>query len=113
MFCRDQQRPSFLVASPRCHDEGRFLVPAAMVDEVLDTLISTDVEIPGIPGSVAASLRRVLDDDLLGGTATHRQFLHALIGDRGAGVPIRMQWEQKPVIIVDEGRLYFVFEIGR
>src|SRR3989440_2050973 len=32
-----------------------------------------------------------------------------LIGHSGAGVPISMEGEQKPIVIVDESRINFVF----
>src|ERR1700675_2092703 len=35
--------------------------------------------------------------------------MHTLIGHGGAGVPVSMEGEQKPIVIVDESRLNFVF----
>ena len=82
--------------------------PAAVVDQVLDAVVFTDVEIPGVAGRVTADFRGILHRNQLGRAGAHRQFLHALIGHAGALVPVSMEGEQSPIVIVDETRVDFV-----
>ncbi len=84
-----------------------------MVDELLDALLFADIEIPGIAWRVTAGFRGILHRDQFGRAGANRQFLHTLIGHGGTGVPIGMEREQKPVIIVDESGFDFVLHLVR
>src|SRR6266478_1861509 len=81
---------SFLVALPRCDDGAWLLRPAAVVDELLDAAIFANVEVPGIAGRVTA-FRGILHRDQLSRPIAQRQLFRALIGHRGAPVPVSMQ----------------------
>src|ERR1700757_1785181 len=35
--------------------------------------------------------------------------MHTLIGHGGAGIPVSMEGEEKPIVIVDESRIDFIF----
>src|SRR5882762_7417993 len=108
MVRRDKERSSFLVALPRCDDGAWLLRPAAVVDELLDAVIFADVEVPGIAGRVTA-VRGILHRHQLSRAVANGQLFHALIGHRGAPVPVSMEGEQKPIVIVDESGIDFVF----
>ncbi len=47
-----------LVAGPRCVEEARLLGSAAVVDKVLDVVVFSDIEFPGVTGRVTVSLPR-------------------------------------------------------
>src|SRR5207302_9699157 len=84
-----------------------------MIGEFLDSPIRPEVKIPSISRRVAANLRRIFHRHQLRRTLSERQFLHVLDCHNGAGVPVSMEWENKPIIVVDERRLNFVFHVGR
>src|SRR5438132_1031378 len=106
---RDKKRAGFLIALPRCDDDARLLGPAAVVDELLDAVVFADVEVPGVAGGVT-DIRGILHRDQLGRAVAQRQFLLALVLYIGAGVPVSMEGEQKPIVIVDETRIDFVLD---
>ena len=60
----NKEGPSFLVALPCCRDDARLLGPAAVVDELLDAVVFTDVEFPRVAGR-ANRLRGILHRDQL------------------------------------------------
>src|SRR2546429_3880172 len=76
-----------------------------MIGEFLDSPIRPEVKIPSISRRVAANLRRIFHRHQLRRTLSERQFLHVLDCHNGAGVPVSMEWENKPIIVVDERRL--------
>src|SRR5215467_9949555 len=112
VFRRDEERTSLLVALPRRGDDARLLRPAAVVDHLLDAVVFADVEVPGVAGRVTA-FRRILYRDQLGRAVAQRQGLDAFVLYIGAGVPVNMQSEHQPILVVDETRIDFVLHIGR
>src|SRR6185369_8255979 len=83
-----------------------------MVDELLHPPVFADVEIPCVAGRVTA-VRWILHGDQLGRAVALWQWFHTLITGGGAFVPVSMEWEQQPVVIVDERRIDFVLHIVR
>src|SRR5207245_9841193 len=65
--------------------------------------------VPGV-SVVVIDIRGILHRDQLGRAVAQRQFLLALVLYIGAGVPVSMEGEQKPIVIVDETRIDFVLD---
>src|SRR5205814_8123939 len=99
------------VACPVYSDEARLLGAAAVVNHLLNAVVSADIEIPGIARRITSSLLRIFHRHQPGRADANRHFVHSLIGHGGASVPIAMEGEQKPVIIVDESRLDFILDV--
>src|SRR5262249_33251287 len=105
MLRRKKERAGLLVALPTRADELRLGLPTTMVDEFLDPIVRPDVEVPGVPRRVATG-RRILDRYQLRRALPRRQFLRALVLHIRAGrVPVGMEGEDDPIVVVDEGRL--------
>src|SRR5215470_2227506 len=102
MFGGDQERTSFLVARPSCFDFTRLFGSAAMIEEFFDSVVRSDPKLPRISWRVAANLRRIFHRDERRRTWPKWQFLFFLDGHNGAGVPVSMERENKPIIVVDE-----------
>src|SRR5580704_2644699 len=83
-----------------------------MIDELHDSPIRSHVKIPSISRRVTASLRVVFHRHQRRRTWTYRQFLLGGLCHSGAGIPISMERENQPIIVVDESRLDFVFHVG-
>src|SRR5215510_7685185 len=101
MLGREQNWTCLLVACPSCEDAAGRLGPATVIDKVHDAVVCTNVEVPGVAGRVAA-IRGILYREQLGHAGAHWQVKLALIDRAGALVPISMEGEQSPIIIVDE-----------
>src|SRR6202040_2311577 len=108
----DKERANFLVARPSCNDDTRLHGSAAAIDKLLNAVVFADVEFPGVAGRVTAFIG-ILHWDHLGRAAAHRQFVHTLIGDASASVPVSMQGKQKPIVIVIETRIDIILHIVR
>src|SRR5262249_51651107 len=50
---------------------------------------------------------------MAGGTLPPWHFLHAFIFHAGPGVPDKVEWEDQPVLIVDETRVDFLLDVVR
>src|SRR6266403_1672775 len=110
---REEQRASLLVARPGGCDVARWFGSAAMIDELHASPIRPDVKIPSVSRRVATNLRRIFHRDKLRRTLSNRQFLLVLDRHIGAGVPVRVEREDEPIIVVHESGLNFVFHVGR
>src|SRR5207249_4112421 len=95
-------------ACPRCQDAARRLGSAADVDKVHDAVVFTDVEIPDVAGRVTA-IRGILYGEQFGRAGAQWQVKLALIDRAGALVPISMEREQRPIIVVDETWIDLIF----
>ena len=82
-----------------------------MIDHGLNAVVFPDVEIPGVAGRVTASFGRILHLDQPSRPGADRQFLHAFVSHRRTGIPIGMEREQKPIIIVYESWFDFVLHL--
>src|ERR1700739_3933597 len=100
MLGGEQNWAGLLVAFPGCEDAARGLWPATMGVKVNDAVVF-DVEIPDVAGGVT-HIRRILYRDQFGRAGAQRQVELALIDRAGALVPVGMEGEQGPIIIVDE-----------
>ena len=74
-----------------------------MVDNLLDSPVVANVEVPRIAGLVA-TFGRISRHDSLGRTFAEGEFLRALIGHSRA-VPYDVERQQQPILIVGEGRI--------
>src|SRR5947208_9027357 len=83
-----------------------------MIGEFLDSPIRPEVKIPSISRRVAANLRRIFHRHQLRRTLSERQFLHVLDCHNGAGVPVRMEWVIKPIMVIDERHFSLVWFVG-
>src|SRR5439155_25501312 len=99
--------PFLFVACLPCEDATRRLARAAVVDKVHVAVVVTNAEIPSVTGRLTA-IRRILYRDQLGRAGSHGQVKLALIDRAGALVPISMEGEQNPIIVVDERRINLV-----
>src|SRR5215813_4803675 len=79
-----------------------------MIDEVLNAIILADVQIPSVARRIAA-IRGIFYRHQLGCAASCWQIKHSLIDDSRSFVPICMEWEQGPIVIVDEGGINLGF----
>src|SRR5713226_4685879 len=113
MVRREEQRASLLVACPGGCDVSRWFGYAAMINELYDSPIRPDVKIPSVSRRVATNLRRIFHRDKLRRTLSDRQFLVVLLHYVRASVPVKMEREDRPIIVVDEGRFNFIFQVGR
>src|SRR5712664_767668 len=113
MVRREEQRASLLVARPSGCDVARWFGSATMINELLDSPIRPDVKIPSVSRRVATNLRRIFHRHELRRTLSQRQFLVVLLLHVSADVPVNMEWEDHPIIVVDEGRLNFIFHVFR
>src|ERR1700723_824073 len=113
MVRRKEQRAGFLVARPGGCEVARWFGSAAMIDELPPPPIPPDVKIPCVSRRVATNLRRVFHRDKLRRTLSDRQFLLVLFHYVRASVPVNMEREDRPIIVVDESRLDFIFHVGR
>ena len=82
-----------------------------MINHCLYAFIFADVKIPGVAGRVTANFRGIFHRHQRGRSGADRKFLACFLSDGGAAVPICVKREQKPVIVIDEGRLDFVFHL--
>src|SRR5262245_56395404 len=99
---REEQRPRLLVGSPVGDDLARLRVSPVVKLELLDPVVGADEDRPTVTREVAAA-GGVLDDDLPRGTLPQRKLLHhAGILDRRARVPDHVEWEQEPVLVIEE-----------
>src|SRR6202035_3952441 len=69
MIRGEEEWTSLFVVYIRCHYELGRLGTAAVVDDLLDSLVSPNVKVPGVAGLVAA-LRRRFDHDPFSGSVT-------------------------------------------
>src|SRR5882762_11276423 len=105
MVRREKQRASLLVARPCGCYVARLFGSATMINELHDSTIRPDVKIPGVSRRVAANLHRVFHRHKLRRTLSERQYLVVLLLHIRARVPVNMERENRPIIVVDEGRL--------
>src|SRR5262249_29568775 len=75
--------------------------------------VRSQKQVPGISRSLAANLRSIFHRTQFRRTRANRQFLLVLFGHRRAGVPIGVEGEDEPIIVVDERWLNFVLHVGR
>src|SRR5260370_28991046 len=114
MLRREKERASFLVTRPTHGNETWHgaLWGARMVDYFFDSVVRLDVQIPSISRRVAAV--RIFHRHELRRTLPQRQFLHAHVLCIGAwGIPVNMEREERPIIIVYEKPVNFVLHDGR
>src|SRR6266478_3486121 len=105
----DKQRASFLVARPSRYDETRLLGSTPMIDEFLGSTVRPDEKLPSISRRVTANLCGIFHRHSPRRTLPQWQFLHTQVFYIGAGVPVSMEGEQKPIVIVVETRIDFIF----
>src|SRR5229473_5197926 len=108
MLRREKERARFLVARPTHYNDTwhRAFWGPPMIDEFFDSVVRPDVQIPSISRRVAAV--RIFYCHQLRRTLPQRQLLHAHLLHMGAwGVPINMEREKQPIIIVDEKPVNF------
>src|SRR5579859_6924994 len=112
MVCRDQERPCLLVAFP-CHvNQARLCGPAMMENHFLDSIVGSNIDFPGIARGVT-NIGGIFHHHMVGGTLSSWHFLHAFIFHAGAGVPKYVEWEDQPVLIVDETWIDLLLDVGR
>src|SRR5580765_1875104 len=107
MLGGEQNWTCVFVACPGCEDAARRLGPTPVVYKVHDAVVLTDVEVPGVTGSVTA-ICGILYREKLGHAGAHRQVKLALIDRAGRLVPISVEREQNPIVIVDEAGVNLV-----
>ena len=112
MVGREQQTTGLLIARPCGCDVAWLFGSAPMIDEFLDSTVRPDVEVPCVSRRIAANLRWILHRHELGGALSNRQFLVVLHFHIRASVPVNMEREERPIIVVDEGRLNVIFHVG-
>src|SRR5207237_7933271 len=95
-----KERTGLLVARPSRGDDARLLGSAATVNKLFDAVVFSYIEFPRVTGRVTADLGGIFHCDQLSRTFAQRQFVHTLIRDRGARVPISVERKQEPIIIV-------------
>src|SRR6202051_4394490 len=113
MLRREEQRASLLVARPGGCEVAGWFGSAAMIDEWPPRPIRHDINTPSVSRRVATNLRRIFHRDKFRRTLSDRQFLLVLLHYVRASVPVNMEREERPIIVVDESRLDFIFHVGR
>src|SRR5260370_3090531 len=113
MVRREEQRASLLVASPGGCDVARWFGSAAMIDELHDSPIRPDVKIPSVSRRVATNLCRIFRRDKLRRTLSDRQFFVVLLHSVRASVPVNMQRQDHPLLVVHETTLNLPFPLPR
>src|SRR5271169_2693413 len=113
MVRREKQRASLLVARPGGCDVARWFGSAAMIDELHNSSILPHIKIPCIAWRIAANFGRIFHRNQFRRAISNRQFLVFFNGYIGAAVPVGMEREEKPIVIVDEARLNLVLHVGR
>jgi len=83
-----------------------------MIDKLHHSAFRPEVKVPGISRRIAANLRGIFHRHQLRRSFSNRQFLLVRDGYIGAGVPVNMEREDKPIIVVKERRLNLVFHVG-